>query len=270
MVRPHPALWRLVHGCAVLYVLALVWLLFQSVHEARQALKVCVLGGLVMGGGCQAMTVLALAAATGCIYARSLQTCLPPTAPQPDKQVLDPSLGVEVAYRDYGTSCQLLLRRAAQETGGPSSSGVSSSNSRNSLLSSLMNPPFTLNWPVLRATLFDEFVVAHSLGWWAKALLLRNSGLLWVASIGFELLEASFAVSEGGQCDCQGRAGFRRQRLEVPVPGRVIKRRPLLEVRHPAAGGGGGVVCPAAHAAQLQRVLVGQLAAGRCHLQLPG
>lgn len=40
MVRPHPAVWRLVHGVAVLYVMALVWLLFQTVHDARQALKV--------------------------------------------------------------------------------------------------------------------------------------------------------------------------------------------------------------------------------------
>lgn len=40
MVRPHPAVWRLVHGVAVMYVMALVWLLFQTVHDARQALKV--------------------------------------------------------------------------------------------------------------------------------------------------------------------------------------------------------------------------------------
>ena len=25
-----------------------------------------------------------------------------------------------------------------------------------------------VNWPVIRATVFDEFVVAHTLGWWAK------------------------------------------------------------------------------------------------------
>ncbi len=40
MVRPHPAVWRLVHGAAVMYVMALVWMLFQTVDEARQALKV--------------------------------------------------------------------------------------------------------------------------------------------------------------------------------------------------------------------------------------
>jgi hypothetical protein len=40
MVRPHPALWRLVHGAAVVYVLLLVWLLFQTAHDARQFMKV--------------------------------------------------------------------------------------------------------------------------------------------------------------------------------------------------------------------------------------
>lgn len=43
--------------------------------------------------------------------------------------------------------------------------------------------------------MFDEFVVAHSLGWWAKALLLRNYTLLWAYSIGFELMEVTFRVS---------------------------------------------------------------------------
>jgi hypothetical protein len=37
--------------------------------------------------------------------------------------------------------------------------------------------------------LFDEFVVAHILGWWGKAVMIRNQLLLWVLSIGFELME---------------------------------------------------------------------------------
>lgn len=80
-------------------------------------------------------------------------------------QHLDPRLGVEVIYRDYGTACHLI---------DPDT--------------------HSLNWPILRATLLDEFVVAHSLGWWAKALLIRNTGLLWVYSVAFELLELTFAV----------------------------------------------------------------------------
>jgi phosphatidylserine synthase 2 len=37
--------------------------------------------------------------------------------------------------------------------------------------------------------LFDEFVVAHILGWFGKAVMIRNQLLLWVLSIGFELME---------------------------------------------------------------------------------
>uniref|UniRef100_A0A383VUJ3 CDP-diacylglycerol--serine O-phosphatidyltransferase n=1 Tax=Tetradesmus obliquus TaxID=3088 RepID=A0A383VUJ3_TETOB len=116
MVRPHPALWRLVHGAAVLYVLLLVWLLFQTAQDARQFMK-----------------------------------------------HLDPSLGVEVTYRDYGSACALWH---------PGSGSWDWSN----VVSAL-----------------DVFVLAHSLGWWGKALLIRNTPLLWAYSIGFELLEATFA-----------------------------------------------------------------------------
>lgn len=40
MVRPHPAVWRLVHGVLVAYVLLLVFLLFQSVDDARRFMRV--------------------------------------------------------------------------------------------------------------------------------------------------------------------------------------------------------------------------------------
>lgn len=40
MVRPHPAFWRLVHGIMVLYLLFMVYLLMQNVHDARQFLRV--------------------------------------------------------------------------------------------------------------------------------------------------------------------------------------------------------------------------------------
>lgn len=80
-------------------------------------------------------------------------------------QHLDSRLGVEVVYRDYGTSCHLI---------DPSTG--------------------TIYWPALRSTLLDEFVLAHSLGWWAKALLIRNTGLLWIYSVAFELVELTFAV----------------------------------------------------------------------------
>ncbi len=92
-------------------------------------------------------------------------TCRHPVAVTCTLQHIDSSLGVEVVYRDYGTSCALF---------DPST--------------------HTLNWPALRSTLLDEFVLAHSLGWWAKALLIRNTELLWLYSVMFELLELTFAV----------------------------------------------------------------------------
>lgn len=56
----------------------------------------------------------------------------------------------------------------------------------------LLLPGGAINWATLRATVVDEFVLAHALGWFAKALVLRNPLLLWSASVGFELLELSF------------------------------------------------------------------------------
>lgn len=77
-------------------------------------------------------------------------------------QHLYPELGVELAERAYGESCNLLL------------------------------PDGHVNWGVIKDTVFDEFVIAHTLGWWGKALILRNEGMLWVVSITFELLELTF------------------------------------------------------------------------------
>ncbi|EPS64481.1 hypothetical protein M569_10299, partial [Genlisea aurea] len=41
-------------------------------------------------------------------------------------------------------------------------------------------------------TLFDEFVLAHIIGWWGKAIMIRNQLLLWALSIGFEVMELTF------------------------------------------------------------------------------
>ncbi len=49
-----------------------------------------------------------------------------------------------------------------------------------------------INWDTLSATLLDEFVIAHTLGWWGKALIMRNYPMLWTLSIGFELMELTF------------------------------------------------------------------------------
>ena len=77
-------------------------------------------------------------------------------------QQLFPSLGVDPGERAYGSECRLYI------------------------------PGHGVNWETIKATLFDEFVVAHTLGWWAKALILRNSVLLWSLSILFELMELTF------------------------------------------------------------------------------
>ena len=77
-------------------------------------------------------------------------------------QHLFPSLGVDPGERAYGAECRLYI------------------------------PGVGINWETINATLFDEFVVAHTLGWWAKALILRNSVLLWSLSILFEFMELTF------------------------------------------------------------------------------
>jgi phosphatidylserine synthase 2 len=85
-------------------------------------------------------------------------------------QHLDPSLGVEVTYRDYGSACAIW-----HPTSG------------------------SLDWSNVLSAL-DVFVLAHSVGWWGKALLIRNTTLLWAYSVGFELMEATFAVSWVTNC----------------------------------------------------------------------
>jgi phosphatidylserine synthase 2 len=40
MIRPHPMVWRLVHGCGMVYLLCLVFLLMQGKDEARRLLSV--------------------------------------------------------------------------------------------------------------------------------------------------------------------------------------------------------------------------------------
>ena len=45
---------------------------------------------------------------------------------------------------------------------------------------------------MINSTLFDEFVIAHTLGWWGKAVILRNYPMLWLLSVGFEFMELTF------------------------------------------------------------------------------
>ncbi|KAE8707253.1 CDP-diacylglycerol--serine O-phosphatidyltransferase 1 [Hibiscus syriacus] len=99
LIRPHPGIWRLVHGMAVVYLVALTFLLFQ----------------------------------------------------------------VKLPERSYGADCRIYIPE------NPSS-----------------------RFKNVYETLLDEFVLAHIFGWWGKAILIRNQPLLWLLSIGFELMELTF------------------------------------------------------------------------------
>ncbi|GFP84702.1 cdp-diacylglycerol--serine o-phosphatidyltransferase 1 [Phtheirospermum japonicum] len=114
LTRPHPAIWRLVHGMAVIYLVTLTFLLFQKRDDARQFMK-----------------------------------------------FLHPDLGIELPERSYGSDCRIYV-------------------------------PEDPTSRFKNETLFDEFVLAHILGWWGKAIMIRNQPLLWVLSIGFELMELTF------------------------------------------------------------------------------
>jgi phosphatidylserine synthase 2 len=118
LVRPHPVVWRLVHGVGLVYLLLLVLLLVYPVAQARALLR-----------------------------------------------VFDPTLGVRPPENDklYATDCRVYT---PGDAGGM--------------------------FARVRECLWDVFIVAHTVGWWAKALLLRDWRLGWALSILWEVLELSF------------------------------------------------------------------------------
>ncbi|KAG9146643.1 hypothetical protein Leryth_019676 [Lithospermum erythrorhizon] len=137
LVRPHPAIWRLVHGFAVIYLVALTFLLFQNRDDARQFMK-----------------------------------------------YLHPDLGIELPERFYGADCRIYI------------SDHPSSRFRNVYVCcmQIVSQKYLIYRSLFQDTLFDDFVVAHVLGWWGKAIMIRNQPLLWVLSIGFELMEVSIMI----------------------------------------------------------------------------
>ncbi|XP_073007063.1 CDP-diacylglycerol--serine O-phosphatidyltransferase 2-like isoform X2 [Typha latifolia] len=98
LIRPHPAVWRLVHGMAVVYLVALTFLLFQTRLDARQFMK-----------------------------------------------YLHPDLGFELPERSYGADCRIYVPEHPKSKFGN-----------------------------------------------VYAVMIRNQPLLWVLSIGFELMELTF------------------------------------------------------------------------------
>ncbi|KAF9115886.1 hypothetical protein BGX27_005952 [Mortierella sp. AM989] len=109
LLRPHPALWRVVLSFGVVYQLFLVFLLFQNKQDARMLLK-----------------------------------------------YIDPALGVPLPEKSYGDACEL---------------------NRENILDQV----------------FDVFTLAHAVGWFCKALILRDYTFCWILSIMFEVMEYSLS-----------------------------------------------------------------------------
>ncbi|XP_020631130.1 phosphatidylserine synthase 1-like isoform X1 [Orbicella faveolata] len=109
-IRPHPALWRLIFGMSVLYMLFLAFALFQTREDFRKILF-----------------------------------------------FFDPKLKLEGPdTKEYAVNCsQVTLARLWSHC--------------------------------------DIFAFAHFFGWALKALLIRNAGLLWTASITWEVTEVFFS-----------------------------------------------------------------------------
>ncbi|KAF9947436.1 hypothetical protein BGZ70_002677 [Mortierella alpina] len=107
LLRPHPALWRVVLSVGVVYQLFLVFLLFQNKHDARLLFK-----------------------------------------------FIDPSLGVPLPEKSYGDACELTRENMMDQV-------------------------------------WDVFVLAHALGWFCKAIILRDYTFCWILSIMFEVMEYS-------------------------------------------------------------------------------
>ena len=116
MIRPHPIVWRIVHGITLLYMLFLVLILFMEANQARHLFK-----------------------------------------------YLYSELGVPLDERAYGTDCRVHTPE---------------------------NPES--KFANIRDTVLDEFVLAHLLGWIAKAMIFRDWKILLFLSVGFELMELTF------------------------------------------------------------------------------
>ena len=116
MIRPHPVVWRLVTGMALLYWLFCVFLLFLSRDQARHFF---------------------------CYLYKDLGQPLP--------------------ERSYAHDCRLFTPE---------------------------NPHSVMN--NVRETLWDEFVIAHTIGYVCKTLLFRDWKLCWIISVSFELAEITF------------------------------------------------------------------------------
>jgi len=106
-IRPHPAFWRMVLAFSIIYLLILVFMLFQDKNDMRKLLG-----------------------------------------------YIDSSLGVELPEKSYGDNCDLTYENVKDQV-------------------------------------YDIFVLAHFLGWFGRALILRDYWFCWILSILFEFCEYS-------------------------------------------------------------------------------
>ncbi|OUM62958.1 hypothetical protein PIROE2DRAFT_10648, partial [Piromyces sp. E2] len=106
-IRPHPAFWRMVLAFSVIYLLILVFMLFQDKNDMRKLLG-----------------------------------------------YIDSSLGVKLPEKSYGDNC-------------------------------------VLTYENIKDQVYDIFVLAHFLGWFGRALILRDYWFCWILSVLFEFCEYS-------------------------------------------------------------------------------
>ena len=170
LLRPHPILWRVIHGAGILYVAGLSFLLAFPVADARGFLR-----------------------------------------------VFWPELtGERPPHNDalYAADCRLYT---------PGDAGGA----------------FARVWECI-----DIFVVAHTLGWFGKALLLRDWRLAWLLSVLWELIEITFQrilpnfagarVAVGGRgLACTGLLHPRTSRSLSSVSRGYLHKRTLSTPSHP-------------------------------------
>ena len=116
MTRPHVAVWKIAHGMFTAYLLALVFLLFQTPKGARETLR-----------------------------------------------FFWSDLGAPLPTKTYGADCRIYVP-----------------GHRSGIFGNVYE------------TCFDVFSLAHVLGWYGKAIAIRDWGLLWAYSVAFELCELTF------------------------------------------------------------------------------
>ncbi|KAJ5066608.1 phosphatidylserine synthase 2 [Anaeramoeba ignava] len=76
---------------------------------------------------------------------------------------IDPSLGVPLPEKSYATDCRIYTPEDPES-----------------------------KFKNVKEAFFDIFIIAHSTGWYGKALVIRDNLMLWVISILFEFLELTF------------------------------------------------------------------------------